>query len=136
MTAVPESIGIPYRCSVQPIKKCSATTIPKSFVCINCGNAFHSGCVKRMNNVVYVKGYLIKCCRVNSMKVNSNNDTLNNEITDLKSQILNYNKTIEGLTSELDNLKTCNNNLNDEIKLIKANNEKLSDDISINNRSV
>ena len=76
--------NIPLQCFT--LNKCSTNSIVKIRVCINCGNAYHAGCLKKMKNISYLKGFLIKCCekKRQSSFNNKSNDDLNSSNSNLE----------------------------------------------------
>lgn len=133
MSAVPETIDILYKCSEPPLKKCTAINTPKTLVCINCGNAYHISCAKKSKTFIYIKGYLIKCCRTNSIKL-TNFDSLHNEIQELNDNLIERDEIINKLTAENNTYKQNNTTLNEELNSIKLKNN-LSNDVSLSDNT-
>lgn len=127
MAIIPETIEILYQCSTSStsstasVKKCSAATTPKTLVCVICGNAYHISCAKKIKSLVYIKGYLIKCCRENSFKPKTTEEIL---INDYKTKLNENNETIKNLKIELQNYKEANEPLDAKLNKI----EKKSDE--------
>ena len=103
--------NLPLHCFT--LNKCTTNSVVKVRVCINCGNAYHAGCLKKLKNTVLIKGFLIKCCESksafnNSKKIDDGdiNSPINNSIA-LKNIKVKYEELKQKYN---DSLQKNNNN--------------------------
>ena len=93
-TITPQKILLSLKCYTE--KKCSSDTKISLRVCINYGNAYHAGCLKRFKNITVQNGYLIKCCDIPDK---------NNELDKIKVENENLRRDLAEIKEEHDKLK-------------------------------
>lgn len=106
---------------------CYSKGYTSTLVCINCGEAYHLGCLERLKaknfDIKPYKGNLVICCNHNSdiekskiEVLQKENDTLNNTLKNCKDRYLHYKSLSQRMEQMVNDLKAVNSQL-----LVKIN---------------